>query len=144
MLPSEMGPGRRGPVRYMLGSVLLETGELDRAVEILRDAIADLDSVGDALLAAKATGNLAGALFRQGDLLQAQSAVKSELESYRRLRLSPQTVFPLGHLGLIAAAQGRYAEARDLLEEAVEVGEEHGNQRAVDAFRAHLEALPSP
>lgn len=123
----EVGDVRRAAgERANLGSVLIEVGGLDEAVEVLERALADSRALAIPLYEGSAATNLAAALACVGRLDEALAAVEYALGRERESESPRLRAFALSELARLHVARGEADPARRALDEAVAVTVEHG------------------
>ncbi len=103
-----------------LGTVVWETGDLQRAEELLREAIRLLKPIQDRGTIVESQRLLAEVLLAEGRLDEAERFALEARETVGDGDLSSRSTTRLA-LGLVRAAQGRDVEAEELLRQAEEI-----------------------
>lgn len=102
-----------------------------RAVTLLRDSLALLESLGDRTSLAYAHLCLGIAHYTMGDFQAARRVLQAGLDTSRALGDRWLTAVHLGHLGMIAYTQGEGVEAGQTLRESVRLWREVGDIRGL-------------
>ena len=103
----------------LLGAVAFESGALDRAREHFDAALGLARSLGDVLLTARATNNLASVASLRGDSLEALSLYRAALLGYQRLGNRRGAGETCHNLALVFREIGALADAEDAGEQAL-------------------------
>lgn len=127
----------RVTIRLDLGFATYSSGDLPRALEIGRAALADAEQLGDDGLLACVLANLtsgefmAGLGIDEGRLRRALALEDRELDTQIHLR-------PTAIAGVLAAWLGRTAEAEELLERVCRAARERGEESAIPFLLCNL------
>jgi ATP/maltotriose-dependent transcriptional regulator MalT len=132
--------GRAGWATSILGGLELRRGDLERAEEVLREAVRQLRSTREGGFLIEAERQLAEVLVRAGKLPEAE-----RLAEHARKTVGREDVWSrastLHALGLVRTAQGRFAEAEGLLQEALAIVEPTMYHVFAQQVRSSLDAL---
>ncbi len=133
-----------GAMKMGQGFFLFRRGQIDppieagqtsststRAVILLRDSLALLESLGDQPSLAYAHLCLGIAYYTMGDFEAARRVLQTGLETSRALGDRWLTAVHLGHLGMIAYTQGEGVEAEQTLRESVALWRDVGDIRGL-------------
>ena len=107
------------------------TSASTRAVTLLRDSLALLESLGDPTTLAYANLCLGIAHYTMGDFEPARQVLQTGLKISRALADRWLTAVHLGHLGMIAYTQGEWGEAEQTLRESVALWRGAGDIRGL-------------
>jgi class 3 adenylate cyclase/tetratricopeptide (TPR) repeat protein len=110
--------GRAGWAMTNMGSYELRRGNVERAEEVLREAVRRLRATQERGYLVEAERELAEALVQAGKLSEAERIAEHAYSTVGRQDVWSRAS-TLHALGLVRAAQGRTAEAETLLEEAL-------------------------
>jgi predicted ATPase/DNA-binding XRE family transcriptional regulator len=112
---------------WSLGALALETGENERADQLLTDAGTRFEALGDRAGLARTLGLRGRAAARQGALDRAAPLLEQALGLAQDLGNRYLTALALDSLGMTARFQGDLAAARDRHEAALALAREHGD-----------------
>ncbi|MBV9497199.1 MAG: protein kinase [Acidobacteria bacterium] len=101
-----------------------DTGRVDLAVSMLREAAQIYEEMGDRAAAARCYSNLGLALWNQGDLAEAEPLLERALVMHRQLGSRSFESRTLNNLGIIRFSRGNIDGAEKVWREAVEVQRE--------------------
>jgi class 3 adenylate cyclase/tetratricopeptide (TPR) repeat protein len=104
---------------YHLARVVWARGDLSRAEKLLRDSVRMLKGIGDRAHLCEAQRTLAQLLVEKGDVTEAERVAHEARESVGPEDRASLSTTKLA-LGIVRAAQGRDAEAEELMREALE------------------------
>jgi len=113
--------------RLRYGQFLYHLSRFDEASTMLAKAAVDAEQEGDDDGLARALNFQGHIASDQGNLTAALAQYKQSLELYRRLCYRNGICAALGNLGNLARMQFRYADARELLLESLEIAREEGD-----------------
>ena len=120
---------RQGYVLNNMGIDAYYDGDWDRARELYDHGQHALEQAGGIVDSADVTYNIAEILSDQGRLDEAEKLTREILETYRAARYPVGEALATGNLGRIASRAGRFTEAVDLLEDALQRFTDLGDDR---------------
>lgn len=120
---------RQGHVLNNMGIESYYDGEWDAAVELYERGQQALEKAGGVVDAADVTYNIAEIFSDQGRLDEAEKLTREILETYRAARYPVGEALAIGNLGRIASRAGRFTEAAELLEDALQRFTDLGDER---------------
>jgi class 3 adenylate cyclase/tetratricopeptide (TPR) repeat protein len=132
--------GRAGWTATMLGALEGKRGNLERAEDVLRDAVRRLRATQERGFLVEAERELAETLVRAGKVTEAEQIAEHAHRTVGRKDVWSHAS-TLHALGLVRAAQGRPDEAEELLQEALAIVEPTMYQSLADEVRASLAAV---
>jgi predicted ATPase/transcriptional regulator with XRE-family HTH domain len=116
---------------WSLGALATETGEHDRADQLLTEAGSRFEALGDRAGLARTLTLRGRAAARQGALDRATPLLEEALRLAQELGNRYQTALALDSLGMTARFQGNLAAARGRHEAALALAREHGDINAL-------------
>jgi non-specific serine/threonine protein kinase len=122
----------------MLGEVLTETGELDKALSLLEKSLAIYRDLGDERGTANMLMQVGWARMRAGAYEAAEHDLREGLNTMRLLGEPRRTAQALGGLGELAIRRGRLDEAEELLSESVDLYWSTGDRWGIAASMGSL------
>jgi tetratricopeptide (TPR) repeat protein len=126
----------------LLGEIAEEREDSVTACLHYRRALALAEESGDRLRIASGCGRLAGALLASGDAREAEQMALDARALHGALGVHDLEALDLWNLGDALVAQGRVAEAREALGEALGIYTDRGLQAQAEAIAAQLAGLP--
>ena len=124
-LPAELAdPDQRHlwcSVKILIGSALIELGDVDQGREPLRQALSVGEANNDRLTVMQARLNLGMAAFRVGDYDEANAQLSQSLSLARLLDDADSTATSLYYIGAVAAHQQRFDEGRTKIQECLDL-----------------------
>lgn len=120
---------RQGHVLNNMGIESYYDGEWDTAVELYERGRQALEKAGGVVDAADVNYNVAEIFSDQGRLDEAEKLTREILETYRAARYPVGEALAIGNLGRIASRAGRFTEAAELLEDALQRFTNLGDER---------------
>ncbi len=132
--------GRAGWAVSMLGALELRRGRVDRAEELLRDAVRRLRATQEGGYLVEAERGLAEALVAGGKLTEAERVAEHAQRTVGREDVWSRAS-TLHALGLVRAAQGRTNEAEALLRESLAIVEPTMFRTLTEEVRASIDAV---
>ncbi len=119
-------PTALGRVKFELGTVRWQQGQLDAAKQFLSQAVSELRGCGDHVTWLRALGNLGLVLQGRGEYQAAITTIKSAVELAESTSNWPYLSINLSNLGEGYQELGDLNKARELHERALAVVREHG------------------
>ena len=136
-------PALSAEILATIGQVYITLSEYDRAIALLRDAVADSRraSPADALALAEALRHLGRAFHYSGRYRDAEGAFRESLQLVERQLAAddPRLTVLRRHIGCVAHATGRYDEAAPLLRRALAETEDQARRHLADPTWARLD-----
>ena len=126
--------------RQGLGSLALQSGDYDRFTALQHERLADAEARADARIHADARMELALLARRRGQLAESRDALDGVIRSFRALGDPGAEGRALTHQGLVLLNLGQFAQALDVLEQALAL-HNRGAQVEVDRTYHYLGLL---
>jgi predicted ATPase/class 3 adenylate cyclase len=124
-----------------LGSVALDCGEYQHAVDLYSESLVFQRELGDTWGIARVLNNLGLTEFNRGYYDQATVYLKESLELSRQIQDISIAAYALLNLGRMALFQGQPIQSKEWLEQSLELQQQLGNKRGVSIALVNLGQL---
>jgi predicted ATPase/class 3 adenylate cyclase len=124
-----------------LGSVALDRGEYQHAVDLYSESLAFQRQLGDTWGIARVLNNLGLTEFNRSNYDQASIYLKESLELSRQIQDISVAAYALLNLGRIALYQGQPVQSKEWLEQSLALQEQLGNKRGLSIALVNLGQL---
>lgn len=121
MLGNEGNFKERADAYNNLGNILVDQGDLDRAIEMHSKSLKLREEAVDQKGIAEAYNNLANVYYEKGDYRRTAEMIEKGMEIMLKIGFSVGIAGGYNNLGLIYQDMGRYADARSMLEKSLTI-----------------------